>query len=67
MADPLSQKRVKRLREARRASGLRETNVWVPEQVAQSIDRAVEEGRFPNRRLAIIHALEQTFVEQPQM
>ncbi|KMO36366.1 hypothetical protein VQ02_15500 [Methylobacterium variabile] len=62
MADTPSQ-RVKKLREARKASGELETNVWVPAQVQQAIDAAVREGRFPNRRLAIIHALEQAFVE----
>lgn len=64
MPDPLSQQRVKRLREARKASGQRETNVWVPADVDQAIDQAVEAGRFPNRRQAIIHALQQTFTER---
>ncbi|ACL62760.1 hypothetical protein [Methylobacterium nodulans] len=64
MADPLSQARVKKLREARKALGERETNVWVPAHIQAAIDRAVEAGQFPNRRLAIIHALEQTFAER---
>ncbi|BAQ47375.1 MULTISPECIES: hypothetical protein [Methylobacterium] len=63
MADTPSQ-RVKKLREARKASGETETNVWVPAQVQQAIDAAVREGKFPNRRLAIIHALKQVFVGQ---
>lgn len=67
MPDPLSQQRVKRLREARKASGERETNVWVPAEVNQAIDLAVEAGRFPNRRQAIIHALQQTFKENPSV
>lgn len=63
MPDPLSQRRVKRMREARKASGERETNVWVPAAVDQAINEAVEAGKFPNRRLAIIHALQRTFTE----
>jgi hypothetical protein len=61
-----SQTRVKRLREARKASGERETNVWMPVQVQEAIDEAVQAGKFPNRRIAIIHALEAMFVE-PKM
>ncbi|MCP1540023.1 hypothetical protein [Methylorubrum extorquens] len=64
MPDTQSHARVKRLREARKASGQREMNVWVPAHVQKAIEKAVEEGRFPSRRLAIVDALERQFVEK---
>ena len=67
MPNMASQARVKRLREQRKASGEVETNVWVPAKLRSAIDRAVEAGKFPNRRLAIVHALEATFSETKQM
>lgn len=67
MPNMASQARVKRLREQRKACGELETNVWVPAHVRQAIDRAVEAGKFPNRRLAIVHALESAFAETKQM
>lgn len=67
MPDVRSQARVKRLRESRRASGEVETNVWLPAAVREAIDAAVKAGRFPNRRTAIVHALQSTFAEMKQM
>lgn len=67
MPNMASQARVKRMREQRKASGDVETNVWVPARLKAAIDRAVEAGKFPNRRLAIVHALECAFEETKQM
>jgi len=67
MPNMASQARVKRLREQRKASGEVETNVWVPAHLRTAIDQAVEAGKFPNRRLAIVHALEVAFAETKQM
>lgn len=61
MPDEKSRARVARLRQSRRESGLSETNVWVPSEIREVIDQAVENGQFASRRLAIIHALEQVF------
>jgi hypothetical protein len=67
MPDMQSQARVKRLRDARKASGEVETNVWVPAPVREAIDEAVKAGRFPNRRTAIVHALKVAFTETSSM
>jgi hypothetical protein len=62
MADPLSRKRVERLRESRKAAGEVETTVWIPSIVKKAIDQHVASGAFPSRRAAINHALERVFV-----
>lgn len=67
MPDTQSQARVRRMRERRQASGEVETNVWVPARVRDAIDQAVRSGKFPNRRQAIVHALESAFVESKSM
>jgi hypothetical protein len=67
MPNMASQARVRKVREARRASGEVETNVWVPAHLKLAIDRAVQAGKFPNRRLAIVHALECAFAENGKM
>lgn len=66
MADPKNRERLARHREARRASGLKETNIWMPEAIQAAIDREVANGAYPSRRAAIIHALERFFTE-PEM
>lgn len=63
MSESRSQTRIARLREARRASGMQETNIWLTREVRQAIGQAVQAGRFPNQAAAIQHALERAFEE----
>jgi hypothetical protein len=62
MPDEKTRSRVKRLRRSRRARGECETNVWLPAETRLAIDRAVNAGEYPSRRLAIAHALEKVFL-----
>ncbi len=64
MADAASRKRAQRLRQTRRERGDRETNVWLPREIGNAIDQAVESGRYPSRQVAITHALEAAFVQK---
>jgi len=64
MADAASRKRTQRLRQTRRERGDRETNVWLPREIGNAIDQAVESGHFPSRQVAITHALEAAFVRK---
>jgi hypothetical protein len=66
MSDSKTRARVRRLRQSRRERGLTETNVWLPQEVRAAIDRAVETGSFPSRRMAIIHALTKEFANTEQ-
>lgn len=63
MKDNRSNQRVARLRQSRKERGMVETNVWMPAEIRNAIDRAVEAGKYPSRRLAIAHALEKAFLK----
>jgi hypothetical protein len=66
MADEKSHQRVKKLRKTRRERGLTETNVWLPESVRVAIERAVADGLYPSRRVAISTALEEKFLAKTE-
>lgn len=64
MSDEKAKARVFRHRQARRRRGETETNVWIPIELRVAIEQQVAAGRFPNRRLAIVHALSCVFLKQ---
>lgn len=64
MADAASRRRTQRLRQTRRERGDRETNIWLPRDLGCAIDKAVEDGIFPSRQVAITQALEAVFLRK---
>ena len=66
MSDQSNRQRVQRLREARRAQGLKETTIWVDQSVTSAIDQAIERGLFPSRQAAMSAAIRKVFAEGSQ-
>jgi Arc/MetJ-type ribon-helix-helix transcriptional regulator len=64
MSDQTNRQRVQRLREARRAQGLKETTVWLDQSVTSAIDHAVESGLYPSRQAAMSSAIQRVFSER---
>jgi metal-responsive CopG/Arc/MetJ family transcriptional regulator len=66
MADFGGPQRVRKLRERRAAEGYVETNISIPKDVREVIDREVASGAYESRRWAIIEALQKVFLQQDQ-
>jgi Arc/MetJ-type ribon-helix-helix transcriptional regulator len=66
MADFGGPQRVKKLRERRAAEGMVETNISIPKDLREIIDRKVASGAYESRRWAIIEALKLVFLQQEQ-
>lgn len=56
-----SRLKVAKLREARKAEGLYETNVWLTREVREAIGAAISAGKFRTQSAAILYALQATF------
>jgi len=63
MSDGKGKERTRQYRDQRRASGFRETSVWLPQEVRERLDAEVQAGRFKTLSDAIGAAIGTYFKE----